>query len=355
MRMLNTDSFTASTFAEADGNMTFDESMMLNMMMESCADLGIIDASTAEPYNKLYEIREEYNAALQEINILELAQLVNGHVAIYEAMADGSSLWTKFIAAAKTFFSRMLEALTMIWNWASRMLDKYVSANALFVSKYEKLLKGVRSVTFANGYKFGDIKAPTVYKINVPDKLDRDNPIDPDKVALEKDKIITTITNGEVTGNVTNPAQAIHEKYYGTLFQSPDTVYDVQKQLEFIKSCKSDQKNITVPFKKAVIEMKALAYSLSKFSALQSAEDSKQIMHYVELSKYNVEVLYAAYTQYVKAVIDRTNQARAICIKALQDKLGGTLPDQTQQPTSAPTTEAFVTSRRPLSEMNMLD
>jgi len=309
-------------------NMTYDEIMESMVFYEKAVKKfgEPKDFTLASAINELYGARDEYNKLMNEIAISELKQLsLYGEVAIFEA-ATGSagSLWDRFISAAKAFFARLYEAISKAWTWAIKNIDTFITANGLFVSKYNKLLGGISSIEYENGYKFNDLEPPTVYKTGKIDSdvKDLDNPTaNANEIALEKDNIIKTISNGKIVSAnaAANITEAFKDLYYGPVI--PSDVYDIHQQLEYIKSCNADKKSLNVAFKAAIMELDTIKHLLNTIKPMQTDKQANRIVTYIELAKYNAEVLYVAHSTYVKAIIDRTNQARAICIKALYDQV----------------------------------
>ena len=293
-----------------DSTITLDESMEYEVLKNEYKLDDVVESLNAS--SSIYDANVIYNESIQEIAKLELSQRLSGDIAIFENTIGGTSLWEKFINAAKAFFKKMLENIIMAWNWASKMLDKYILANSVFVTKYSRYLENIDSIEFENGYKFAGLQPPSVYKMPIPDKLERLS--DEDK-RLKKNKIIYEISNEALAASHGNPSAEFHQLYFGDLY--PNDVYDIKQQLSYIKFCNMDKKRIVAPFKAAVAEMKTLSVVLDGMTKISAKSEVKHMMDYVELSKYNAEILFAAYTEYLKALMARTNQARAICIQAL--------------------------------------
>ena len=288
------------------------EAEILNLEFENLESLSPLDV-----LSELYEIKEEYNEKLRKISLLELKKYNESGIKMLDEVSfNTSDLWSRFITAAETFFKKVIETLGKIWNWTIKEFDSIIASNNMFVTKYSKQLALLDTVELPFGYKFPGLRAPTVYKVDVPDKIGQK--LTEDQFKSKKNVIVQTISNDIVLSHQENFKEALHRSYYGSPLK--DDVYDIQEQLQYIKTCNLEKNNIAVIFKSAVAELKALSITLKMLSRFNSKEETAKIVQYVDLCKFNAECLIIAYGEYSKALIDRCKQAKAICIKALYDK-----------------------------------
>ena len=322
--------------------LTIDEKYNINQDLRKYSEISELEPIEKNIYRELYTVREEYYDNLNNLSLLELKQLMsNGSVDIFtEADNGNSSLWERFLEAARGFFDRMLNVFIGIWKWMTRKYDTVYSSNQAFVKRYGRLLKDVHNVTLnANGdivwQMFPtEIEAPKIYKLQIPKCLEKNvNSNNVDFTDAEyndiKLKIIKEISNDKIQAVPSNLTEAFKNLYFGQPVTSSTYVFSIEEQLAIISKGESIKREFTVSFKAAEAELLTLRTLLKSARIINVNPQASSITRYIELAKFNSEALYAAYSQYCKAVMLRAIQARNICIEALKALTAGASTNET--------------------------
>ena len=323
--------------------LTIDEQYSIDSKLKEYSEVAELEPIDKNLFREFYNIKEEYYNDLNKVSLLELNQLItNGSINIFaEANGTNNTLWEKFIEAARGFFDRMLNVIVGIWKWMIKKYDHVYSSNSLFVKKYSHLLKDVHNVTLnTNGDNVWqlfpqDIEAPKIYKLQTPKCLENKN-VDSSTAEFSeteyndiKLKIIKEISNGKLQAVPSNLTEAFNNLYFGQPISTATCVFSIEEQLAIISKGDAIKREFTASFRAAEAELLTLRTLLKNARMINVNSHASAITKYIELAKFNSEALYAAYSQYCKAIMLRSIQARNICIEALKALTAGTLTNET--------------------------
>ena len=323
--------------------LTIDERYNINEDLKKYSEVVEMEPIEKNVFTELYNIKEAYYNDLNNISIMELKQLaMDGFVDIFaEANGTDNSLWTKFIEAATGFFERMLNVIISIWKWMIRNYDSIYSSNLSFVKKYRHLLKDIHNITLdANGPIVWqifppDIEAPKIYKLQTPKCLENNRNITNETEFTDTEyndiklKIIKEISNNKIQAVPSNITEAFKNLYFGQPVSSATYVFSIDEQLAIISKGDTIKREFTASFKAAEAELLTLRTLLRSAKMIGVNNRASAVTKYIELAKFNSETLYAAYSQYCKAIMLRSIQARNICIEALKALTAGALTNET--------------------------
>ena len=216
----------------------------------------------------------------------------------------------KAIDAVIGFIKKIWNGIVGVWKWLVAKFDEYIRFNSSFVEKYSRELAGIDSVKF-DGYSFANLASMSLGDTIIASvKAKAENIEDLKKVTIKSLHLPES--------NLDPKVDDIKECYYGsksTVQQS----FNIKNQLSYISSFSKDKERGNKALKVAKFWFKDFednVQSLAKSNKIEEA-NAKDL---IAFGKWAAPIIYMAFTQYSKALVARAQQARAICIKALQEK-----------------------------------
>ena len=387
---------------------TFDDIMRLKMLHEEYAISGPLqDVGVLEAYSYLVEAERAYSKICESLALSELKMFALQESRLHNLFREADEptntndqkpstsdtptnnnttnqnnteqnkpvedkgVFRKFIDAIVAFFKKIGGSIASIWNWFVSKWDTYVKSYDSFADKYGSQLDGNTEVTFT-GYLFPNLKpeiltnAINLFKIkdNVFSPLKPDSNYGLDE--SEKNNM-ANILCGKNDSQACTP-DAMKEFMYG---QQAENKYTIASQLDILRNAKSKKDTITKSCNdvqnKIKIAIKALESSEVKKKDYYKEKEA-DIKKAIDVMKFAQLTLRNALSIFCKGVVLQANQAKAICIKALNEKREAEKNKSTETPTNPTTPETpaqnanasfvdydMINLRRNINEMSLED
>ena len=303
---------------------SFESLMEEKLLQEEYADVApSVHPGANEVYTYLFEAEQAYLEIMKALALQELKQTAFSQATyMYEANSpvkapatnakpkEDKGFLAKAIDAVIGFIKKIWNGIVGVWKWLVAKFDEYIRFNSSFVEKYSRELAGIDSVKF-DGYSFANLA-----KMSIGDTIIASVKAKAENIEDLKKVTIKSLHLPE--SNLDPKVDDIKECYYGsksTVQQS----FNIKNQLSYISSFSKDKERGNKALKVAKFWFKDFednVQSLAKSNKIEEA-NAKDL---IAFGKWAAPIIYMAFTQYSKALVARAQQARAICIKALQEK-----------------------------------
>ena len=317
-------------------SMTLDEVMKLNQLRE---EYKSIPASSSVGIKSFLEYmqstNESYNQIKKYIMIEEVKCFRENNTLLFEGITNTSGVFGKMLELFLTFIERVKDAFVNVWRFVSEKLEDADVVNKAFLIKYKKHLAQIQKIDNFEGYDFSRLDSFDI-KFYIPQE--REFKLEPKSDALpptflyeQKKKILNTILNGTALYATASaaPEKAFQRRFYGNENMTKKTQsYDIKEQVQYISSTHRDYKTAQINFNKIDTTLKGyIIFCKARLAAAEKDPNtnkfvndvSKNFITFMEVVKYSMECNKLVYDLYCKAIIDRNRQAKAICIKAMQE------------------------------------
>ena len=296
---------------------TLDEAMETKRLLEEFAyvpEAKSLDVNEALEY--AFEAEQNFNAITIALEQSNLAYYAENGVLLSEAVvteAKAQKIFSKHFEKIAEWFKKALERLTSIWKAALTQLSKIHVANKAFVKLVKPHISKSTTVKY-NGYDFKHISAfkPDNFTTHFDNNLKRNLP--DNWVDDKKDEIISRVVGMSNVG-VNDFKKKFRELLY---FDKKERDYNAYDQLSYIEHLDSDKARVNKLYKPTSAYMRTLVGVFSSQKKFAAKCEAETLSKYVEVARYNCFVLNYAFNLYVKALVDRANQARKICALALK-------------------------------------
>jgi len=340
---------------------TFDDIMQLKLLQEEYADVRPLqDVGVSEAYSYLVEAEVAYyeickTLAQDELKLLVLREygdlsnnqstsgspindkpgdakdLGNGKYEkdgkIYykkdgqwyeetKSKVDEKGIFRKFIDMIKNFFKKIGASIASIWHWFVSKWDTYVKSYESFADKYGKELDANTNVTF-EGMAFPNLKADNVKKAC-------------DKFIVTYDYKKLKVAKVENTASLEPLADAFVLLHGARNKPTPDSIknymygekkeqeFNIGAQLKILREAKGNKKDVS---EICTTLDKNLKLYIETFDGIKDEVTNKEnVKIFIDNCKGLQLIFRNTASIFCKGVVLQANQAKAICIKALQEK-----------------------------------
>ena len=291
----------------------------------------------------VYENECNYTNLMKSVGIAELKYY---NETGKELFLNESGAFSNFIDKVVEFFKKVVEKIRSIFKKFFETIKTHQVKNQLFLKKYEKKLADKDSVDEFEGYEF-NMKNFGTYISNFSqsyekknknikkeaeffDSVIKDTAETYSDLDSEKKLTVGAIINKEGL-SIEEFTKAIKEEVYGgekkklTNIKIADCVDTIKSAPEIINTFNTSEKNVTSNINKFIKLLENLSKSYKKEANKESDESKKKSIE-THIKNINAEIeLYKVESQaatilcstYATAELDKVNQAKAICIKAL--------------------------------------
>ena len=338
---------------------TYDDIMMEKLLQEEYADVEpSVNPGANEVYAYLFEAEQSYLEIMKALALEELKQTAFSQRGIWHEANDGQQQLTQnavtnttnnnqktaktteskgFIARAIDavigFIKKIWQGIVGVWKWLVAKFDKYIRFNDSFVKKYSVELAGIQTVKF-DGYSFSGLE-----KMKDIGNMEITVSVKHSIGTLEDEQKRFLKQFGLNENNLKPTVEDFKTLYFGSTTTS-EQEFTISKQLEYIAKVADGKVYATKIMNKVKGWFTKYEAECKNFKNKLETSDV-DVQDSIAYGKWVAPIAYMAITQYSKALVARANQARAICIKALQDK-------ESKQQES---TIAFTLNTKTISEM----
>lgn len=260
----------------------------------------------------LFEHEQNWNNFMKNVGLDELSSIHEGQTVIYE----GGRL-SKFLDKAKEFFKKAIAKLAELTKSFIVKINQFFRTNKSFVKKYEDELKSysVSSDFKFKGYEFRNTENTKYASIKTNPKFSS-NDTGSKKEMAEKDFV------GNISGD--SFSDKIAKFFYGDGGKEKKDMNnpDLKKQLEILKETKSLKSKANRSYTAAAGEIHKIIGNLKDDK--KNEEDSKkakEIENALEYWKAYSTCALQFHGSYLMMLGTRSRQAKAICAKAMIDKI----------------------------------
>ena len=235
------------------------------------------------------------------------------------------NFFKKIGTAIIEFIKKIWHVIVAVWKWAVSKFDKYFLTTNSFLKKYKSQLLNVKSITF-EGYEFPkkDMISFDLLKEEDFVKILQNN----DDLDRCKEMYLSKYTHN-IGRNIKSPNDVTEEKlkqeYYGIRSVHK---FNIKEQIELIESIPKLKSELETIFKKIQKEYEFFQFKLNSllianFFSINKVLLRDEVAFYqklVSFVKWVVTSNRLIYDTFIKSLVDKTRQAKAICIKALEVK-----------------------------------
>jgi len=301
--------------------------MDMKLFCEECKD---IVSPGLDFINYLYESVSNHNAINKYLMESEIAYYAKYGTTLENADATGhtgtkNNIFKKALDMFFKWFNKVKKWFADKWEFLMDKFDQYISGNKAFLDKYRDRLNGYKQPVKFNGFTFSYIHSemPKAYTIthNLNDTiLKRSNGlsgVESSFVEKCKSEIVNKILKPNMP--IDNLDDNIVKLMYGP---KGEHTYDIKDQIYYIAFTNKDKSNANKMYKQAVNELKIMELAINKWkkegeSEPNSGYDIEKLQAYLQVIRFNLDVLSKAFSTYTEAVLARCKQAKAICMVAI--------------------------------------
>lgn len=311
----------------------------------------------------VYENECNYNALMKAAALSEMKyyQETGGDLFVQEAGAFSS-----FISKAKEFFKKVLQKIKEIVKRFFMKIAQYTMKDKDFVKKYQKdlLTRNLKDFEF-DGYKFSGLTGTGVFNVDWKN-------VDPGKITYDMDadaiNDFTEAARGKIVGKSSAMTQSeFQEELHDLLYGDKESFEpNIRQQLGYIssesddeKAAKREQKNAEKAIENIIKDLEDEEKALSKLAVNKDTKDYtvgvgkqsdtfhdksvkadsnyrgaydkswtghnaddaanqvKSVNNKISIFRTYSGDITTAFSTYLRALVDRKKQAKAICVKAM--------------------------------------
>lgn len=301
--------------------------MDMRLICEECKDIISPGVSFAE---YLYESVSNHNAICKYMMESEIAYYAKYGTVIEFAGATGNgktqgNIVKRMIDIFLGFISKARKWLSDKWDLFMRKIEDTMLGNKKFLIEYGGKLKYFSDTIELEGYDFSYLDDAEPVAFTIVSRLDNNicgnTGLQPDKntyINNMKKIIASGILKDDV--DPTKVEEYIMQMYYGSGKYTMN--YNVRDQLEYINNTSRDKARVSKMFKSAMNELKIMERMIASWKSQGDAGrgnyDMEKLEAYLEIIRYNIDVLSKAFSSYIEALLLRCKQAKVICMLAIQ-------------------------------------
>lgn len=271
----------------------------------------------------IYESERNYAAINMELQSQELSYYAKHGTTISEA-ASGATASPKphsnWLSNIINWFRRQFDRLGGLYRLIADKIEQLDLANKTFVSKYKTLIDkaGITDIEY-KGYSFQDLdkRQPKVYKTEFSNNIEANLPSD--YVDEHRVKILKAVFGVSDTSRLPTESSKLADVCKQCYFRSdaPKTMrFNIKEQFKYIDESNGIKRTVNNIFKPAKAQ---LAATVRYYENLRNNITicTNSLNDYTEVAKFNAMVINVSFSEYIRAIIARCNQAKHIVRAAL--------------------------------------
>ena len=341
-----------------NAELTLDEQMSIDRFMEEYKDLPASDSFGISATLEYMQYSEQAFSDIQKfIMTEELKYYANNKAILFEDANPANSpardsFINKLIEKFVGWLRKIKEYFAGVWKAIVERVNDMNVINKAFLMKFKKQIdyaeKKVHVIKFT-GWDFSNIdEVPTFYFLENPDEmLSNDKPLSDTYLSTTKSKILSIALYGKENAvkNFDDDNDKLNSilrmRFYSTISDTSkglgkkERMYKISEEIDNLKASARDIRLAKIAYDKVNTALQtyeklfSLKLASKDFKLVDDGNGGKKKEYtnttgknlevYIQALKYNIDINKRLYDAYTQAIIDRTRQAKAILIKAMQE------------------------------------